>query len=436
MARAEALGRGAPFVARGGQLAGRFVDDEAAVGRRAAGSPDWSLIAVVLALTLLGLVFVFSASFAVGQQLFDDPRHFALRQLQGAALGGLAFLFFARIDYRRLRAFSPYIMAIAVLGLLAVLIPGIGVEQNGAKRWIQLGSAPPLQPSEFAKLAVVIYVAAWLTSRGDAIRHLTLGLIPFSLIVGVLGFLLMAEPDLGTSVAITAIAGIMFFVAGAAIRHIVALGLMGGGVLFGIVAIAGYGLDRFTQFVSAESDPEAGGFQVLQLLIALGSGGVTGVGLGESRQKFFYVPSAHTDGVYAIIGEEIGFIGTILVLLMFAFLAYRGIRIAQRAPDKFGTLLAIGIVTWITVQAFFNIGGITRTIPLTGIPLPFISFGSSALIATLAAAGLLVSVSRFTVARVDDGGPGQNGLRDFAMTPRPHLAGDAEESASDEGGET
>ena len=416
MARADALGPGAPFVGRGdAQLVGRYVADETAVGRRAAGSPDWALIATVLTLTLLGLVFVFSSSFAVGQQLFDDPRHFALRQLQGAALGALAFLFFARIDYRRLRAFSPLIMIVAVLALMAVLVPGIGLEQNGARRWIQIGSAPPLQPSEFAKLAVVIYVAAWLASRGGAIQHVSLGLVPFSLIVGFLGFLLMAEPDLGTGITITAIAGLMFFVAGAAIRHITALALLGGGVLFSIVAVAGYGMDRFTQFVSAEQDPEAGGFQVLQLLIALGSGGIRGVGLGESRQKFFYVPSAHTDGVFAIIGEEIGFIGAILVLLLFAFLAYRGIRIAQRAPDKFGTLLAVGIVTWITLQAFFNIGGITRTIPLTGIPLPFVSFGSSALIATLAAAGLLVSVSRFTVARLDDSG-GAPSLKDFGMT--------------------
>ena len=401
MARAEAFGPGAIPDA---QVVGRYVEDEAAVGRRAAGSPDWALIATILTLTLIGLIFVFSSSFAVGQQLFGDPHYFATRQLQGAALGAIAFLFFARLDYRRLRAFSPLIMIVAVVGLMAVLVPGIGVEQNGARRWLQFGSAPAVQPSEFAKLAVVIYVAAWLASRGDAIRHLSLGVIPFSVIVGFLGFLLMAEPDLGTGIAITFIAGIMFFVAGAAIRHLAALGLLGGGVLFGIVAVAGYGLNRFTQFVSAEADPEAGGFQVLQLLIALGSGGVTGVGLGESRQKFFYVPSAHTDGVYAIIGEEIGFIGTILVLLLFAFVAYRGIRIAQRAPDSFGTLLAVGVVAWITVQAFFNIGGITRTIPLTGIPLPFISFGSSALVATLAGAGLLVSVSRFTVNRSQDGG--------------------------------
>ena len=405
MARAETFAPGALAGAQQGapaQLVGRYVDDEAAVGRRAAGSPDWALVAGILALTLIGLIFVFSSSFAVGQQLFNDPHYFATRQLQGAALGAIAFLFFARLDYRRLRAFSPLIMFVGVLGLMAVLIPGIGIEQNGARRWLQFGSAPPVQPSEFAKLAVVIYIAAWLASRGDAIRHLSLGVVPFSVIVGFLGFLLMAEPDLGTGITIIFIAGIMFFVAGAAMRHIAALGLLGGGVLFAIVAVVGYGLDRFTQFVSAEADPEAGGFHVLQLLIALGSGGVTGVGLGESRQKFFYVPSAHTDGVFAIIGEEIGFIGTILVLLLFAFIAYRGIRIAQRAPDTFGTLLAVGIVTWITLQAFFNIGGVTRTIPLTGIPLPFVSFGSSALVATLAGAGLLVSVSRFTVGRSDD----------------------------------
>ena len=367
-------------------------------GRHIAGAPDWPLIATAVALTLLGLIFVFSSSFAVGERLHGDPHHFAIRQLAGAGLGALAFVFFASIDYRRLRAWSPLLMALAVLGLLAVLVPGIGVEQNGARRWVTVvGSLPPVQPSEFAKLAIVIYVAAWLASRGDAIRHVTLVVVPFSIVVGLVGFLIMAEPDLGTAIMISLLAGAMFFVAGAALRHILVLTVLGGSVLFGIIAILGYGLDRFTQFISAESNPEAGGFQILQLLIALGSGGVSGVGLGESRQKFFYVPSAHTDGVFAIIGEEIGFVGAVLVLLLFAFFAYRGIRTAQRAPDTFGVLLATGVVCWISLQAFLNIGGITRTIPLTGIPLPFVSFGGSALVATLAATGLLVSVSRFAL---------------------------------------
>lgn len=388
MARADAYG--IPLIGKR--------DEE--TGKRLAASPDWSMVATILALLVVGLIFVFSASFAVGQQLHGDPRFFAMRQLAGAGMGLVGFVFFARLDYRRLRVVSPLIMAVAIVMLLAVLTPGIGVEQNGARRWFQIGSLPPLQPSEFTKFALVVYIAAWLASRGDAIRHVSLGLVPFAVIVGVLGALIMAEPDLGTALTIAVIAGAMFFVAGAALRHIGTLLVMGGSVLFAIIAGAGYGLDRFTQFVSAESDPEAGGFQILQLLIALGSGGLNGVGLGESRQKFFYVPSAHTDGVFAIIGEEVGFLGAIVVLALFAFLIYRGTRVAMRAPDAFGSLLAWGVVTWLVTQTFFNIGGVTRTIPLTGIPLPFISFGSSALIAVLAAAGVLVSVSRYAQAPV------------------------------------
>ena len=388
-------------------------------GERHGGAPDWPLIAAIVTLTLIGLIFVFSSSFAVGQQLFGDPQHFAMRQLLGAGIGAIAFSFFAYFDYRRLRFWSPIVMAAAVLLLLAVITPGVGFEQNGARRWIQIGSAPPVQPSEVAKLAIVIYVAAWLTSRGDAIRHVTLGVIPFAAIIGFVGFLIMAEPDLGTAVTITVIGGGMFFVAGAALKHILVMAVSGAGVLFAIIGIFGYGLDRFTQFVSAESNPEGGGFQVLQLLIALGSGGLTGVGLGESRQKFFYVPSAHTDGVFAIIGEEVGFLGAGLILLLFVFLIYRGLRIAQKAPDQFGTLLAVGIVIWLATQAFFNIGGVTRSIPLTGIPLPFISFGSSALISTLAGAGILVSVSRYSIERNEpkhDGGPARR-LRDYVRPP-------------------
>lgn len=408
---------------------GRLAEE---TGRREAGAPDWPLIATIVALTLIGLIFVFSSSFAVGERLYGNPQYFAGRQLMGAAFGAVAFLVFASIDYRRLRRLSPLIMAIAVLMLLAVIMPGVGVEQNGARRWIQFGSAPPVQPSEVAKLAIVIYVAAWLVSRGDAIQHVTLGVIPFSVIVGFIGFLIMAEPDLGTAVTVTVIAGGMFFIAGAALRHILAMSLTGGAVLFGIIGLFGYGLDRFTQFVSAESDPEAGGFQILQLLIALGSGGLTGVGLGESRQKFFYVPTAHTDGVFAIIGEEVGFIGALLVLALFAFLVYRGLRVAAKAPDQFGALLAMGVVIWIATQAFFNIGGVSRTIPLTGIPLPLISFGSSALVATLAGAGLLVSVSRFSIERPDTALTSEKRrLRDYVIA-RPRAVGAAGDGGDEE----
>lgn len=361
-----------------------------------AGSPDWLLIGGVLGLTLVGLIFVFSASVAVGQQTYGDPHYFATRQTAGAAIGLIAFLALARLNYRRLRGISPLILLAAVVLLIAVLLPGIGLERNNAQRWIQVGSLPPLQPSEFAKLAVAIYLAAWLASKGENVRHVSLGVVPFASMVGFFGFLIMAEPDLGTALVIVVMAGAMFFVAGAALRHILTLSLIGGGVLFGIIAVFGYGLNRFTQFTSAESDPQGAGFQILQLLIALGSGGATGVGLGESRQKYLYIPSAHTDGIFAVIGEELGLIGTGLILLGFCLIAYRGVQIARRTQEPFGQLLAVGIVSWLVIQALFNMGGITRSIPLTGVPLPFVSFGSSALIATLAASGVLVSISRFT----------------------------------------
>ncbi len=403
MARADAFG--VPLVGR----------REEEAGRRQATTPDWGLIAGVLGLTTVGLIFVFSASFAVGQRLYGDPEFFATRQIAAAAIGLIGFVVLARMDYRRLRGLSPLILLVTVLGLVAVLAPGVGFEQNGATRWIQIGALPALQPSEFAKLGMIIYVAAWLASRREAIQHISLGVVPFAVMVGFFGFLIMAQPDLGTSLVLMLAAVAMLFTAGAALRHMAALGLIGSGVLFGIIYVFGYGLDRFTQFVSAESNPEAGGFQILQLAIALGSGGITGVGLGESRQKFFFVPSAHTDGVYAIVGEELGFIGAMAVLLIFLYVAYRGIRITMKAPDTFGALLGVGIVSWLMLQMCFNIGGITRTIPMTGIPLPFISFGGSALIASLAAAGVLVSISRFTLDGEDpDTQRGGGRRRDYA----------------------
>jgi cell division protein FtsW len=291
------------------------------------------------------------------------------------------------------RLSSPIIW-ISLLLLAAVLIPGIGHEENGATRWIQIGSLPALQPSEFAKLAICIYVAAWLAAKGDEIRRIPLGLAPFCMIIGVIGGLLMLEPDLGTFAAIACTGVVMFFLAGAAIRHMFILLVGGSAVLFAIVAGAGYGMERIRTFFNAEEVAQEAGFQIINLVSTLGSGGLTGVGLGASRQKFFYVPSAHTDGVFAIIGEETGMVGALIVLSIFSLLIYRGIRAGMRAEDRFGTLLAFGIVAWFALQAFFNVAGVMRTIVLTGIPLPFLSFGSSALIASMAAAGILVSISR------------------------------------------
>ena len=362
--------------------------------RTAAGSPDWFLIGSVLALTFIGLVFMYSSSFAISLELHGETEYFAKRQLLGAGIGAVAFIACSLIDYRVWRRLSPLIILAALILLVAVLVPGIGYSQSGARRWIQIGSLPALQPSEFAKLAIAIYVAAWLASKGDDIKRIPLGLLPFAMIIGFVGFLLMAEPDLGTFVAIAAMGVVMFFLAGASMRHMAVLAAGGVSVLLGIVFVVGYGMERIRAFLSAEEMAQEAGFQIINLVNTLGSGGLTGVGIGASRQKFFYVPSAHTDGVFAIIGEETGILGAMIVLSLFGLLVWRGIRAGMHASDRFGMLLAFGIVSWLGLQTFFNIAGITRTIVLTGIPLPFISFGSSALIATLAASGVLVSISR------------------------------------------
>ena len=362
--------------------------------RRPASPPDWVLVGAVLALVFIGLIFVFSSSFAISQELHGNTRHFAIRQLIGAGIGLTAFILLARVDYRIWQRLSSPIIWVSLLLLAAVLIPGIGHEENGATRWIQIGSLPALQPSEFAKLAICIYVAAWLAAKGDEIKRIPLGLAPFCMIIGVIGGLLMLEPDLGTFAAIACTGVVMFFLAGAALRHMFMLFVGGSAVLLAIVAGAGYGMERVRTFFNAEEVAQEAGFQIINLVSTLGSGGLTGVGLGASRQKFFYVPSAHTDGVFAIIGEETGMLGAMIVLTIFAVLIYRGIRAGMRAEDRFGTLLAFGIVAWFALQAFFNVAGVTRTIVLTGIPLPFLSFGSSALIASMAAAGILVSISR------------------------------------------
>ena len=359
-------------------------------------APDYGLFAVVAMLLVLGLVAVYSSSYALGFAQFDDANYFIKRQAVWAALGALGLLFTMNLNYHLLRRLAPLLMIAAIAGLVAVLVPGIGVEQNGAQRWVGIG---PLvgQPSEFAKLAVLIYLAAWLAAKGEQVKDLALGVFPFIFMVGLVGALIMLEPDLGTAMMVGVITGSLFFVAGARLKHLLVLAattVSMGGVL---ILTAGYRMDRILSFTSAEADPSGLGFHTLQLLIAFGSGGWTGLGLGVSRQKFFFVPGSHTDGILAIIGEELGFVGVMAVLLLFALLLWRGMMIARRAPDTFGALLATGIVAWFGFQTLINVGGVTRMIPLTGIPLPLISAGGSALATMLVAVGVLLSVSRYTV---------------------------------------
>lgn len=365
---------------------------QAAVRRHA---PDYGLLTTVLVLLIVGLIFVYSSSYVLAEVEYGDPNHFIKRQMMFAVLGLIGLVAVMQFDYRHLRRLSPLLMLGALFGLAAVLVPGVGVESNGALRWIQIGPLPPVQPSEFAKLAVLIYMAAWLASRGDALQNFSLGVLPFVGMVGLVGALIMLEPDLGTTVMVAVITGTLFFIAGARLIHVVALA--GSGVVMGTLLIltGGYRMDRILSFTSAESDPTGVGFQTLQLLVAFGSGGVWGLGLGVSRQKFFYVPGSHTDGVLAIIGEEIGFVGVLVVLGLFLVLFWRAWLIMRRAPDVFGSLIAAGVLSWFAFQLLLNVGGVTRLIPLTGIPLPLLSAGGSSLMVSLVAIGLLLSVSRY-----------------------------------------
>ncbi|MEE8337986.1 MAG: putative lipid II flippase FtsW [Dehalococcoidia bacterium] len=358
-------------------------------------APDYALLAVVASLLVVGLIAVYSSSYPLGFAQYGDSNFFIKRQAIAAAVGLVGLIVAMNLDYRLLRRLSPLLVLGALFALIAVLVPGVGVQQNGAMRWIELGPLPPFQPSEFAKLAVLVYMAAWLAAKGEVVKDIALGVLPFVTTVGLIGVLILLEPDLGTTVMIAAITGTLFFVAGARLTHVVALFGTSAAMAAGLVLVGGYRIDRILAFTSAESDPSGIGFQTLQMLVALGSGGIGGLGLGVSRQKFFYVPGSHTDGVFAIIGEELGFIGVVFVLALFALLIWRGVQIARRAADPFGSLLAIGVVAWIGFQLVLNIGGVTRSMPLTGIPLPFLSYGGSAMVATLLAIGVLLSVSRY-----------------------------------------
>jgi cell division protein FtsW len=353
------------------------------------------LLVATAMLVITGLLAVYTSSFAVGYHEFGDTNYFVGRQAVFALLGVIAMVVFMRLDYNRLRAWSVPMLLLALAGLIAVLVPGLGVERNGAARWLELGPVS-FQPSEFAKLAVIIYIAAWLASRGKDIHQFSLGFVPFVLLLGIVGGLIIAEPDMGTTIIIFVTASTLFFVAGAPLSHLGLLIAVGGAISYAVILQRDYQMDRLAMFVNPQSDADGSGFQIIQLLVALGSGGPLGLGWGEGKQKFFYVPGSHTDGVFAILGEEVGFIGLMAILGLFGFFIYRAALVTLRSRDRFSMLLCIGVIAWISAQTLINIGGITRTIPLTGVPLPFLSYGGSSLIMLMAAVGVLLSVSRYS----------------------------------------
>jgi|TARA_B110000263_G_C15311042_1_gene513247 cell division protein FtsW len=345
-------------------------------------------------LLIIGTVSIYSASYAIGYLEYQDSYFFLKRHLIYTGLGLSSMYIFSKFDYRLLARLSPLIMILAVILLFLTIEPHTSMEINGAKRWVKIPFIPSFQPSELSKLAIIIYISAWLSSRSDKDIESLPALISFIITIGSVGFLIMLEPDLGTTLLIAAVTGSIFFVAGAKLSHIIALCISSLVSLIMLIAVKGYGLTRIMSFLSAESDPSGAGYQTIQLLIAFGSGGLTGLGLGSSRQKFFYLPASHSDGILAVIGEELGFIGVFLVIILFLVLAWQGLKIANKASDEFGSLLATGISLMIIFQVLLNVGGISRSIPLTGIPLPMISSGGTSTIMTLTAIGILLSIDK------------------------------------------
>jgi cell division protein FtsW len=359
---------------------------------RGLGAVDGWLFVGLTALCAFGLVMVYSASEVLAYQQTGNPSYYFERQIAFLALGALGMLVLARTDYHHLLRFSRPIGLVTVLLLLAVLVPHVGVQANGSRRWFDLGPVQ-LEPSAIAVLAVIVVLGRWLSERGDLVRSWR-GIRDYCLLLAIPVLLVLAEKDLGSTIVLASVGGLLLFLAGARFRHLLALLAAGGGIGWLAVAAEPYRLSRLTCFgQSVMSDPLNACWQGVQALYGLGSGGLTGVGLGNSIQKYSWLPEAHTDFIFAIIGEELGLIGTAGVVLAFTFLAWRGVRASLRAPDRFGSLLAGGVTAWICVQAFINVGAVTALIPTTGIPLPFISYGGSALLMNLAGMGLLCNVS-------------------------------------------
>ncbi|MCR1898020.1 stage V sporulation protein E [Irregularibacter muris] len=356
---------------------------------------DFIIIFSVVLLTSLGIIMVFSASQYSAGIRFNDDFYFLKGQLRWAVLGFIVMGVASKFPYKKLRKFSKIILLICIILLIVVLIPGLGRNVKGATRWIGIGPFT-LQPSEVVKLGMIIFMADSLSKKREEIRTFSKGILPYLALALLVCGLIFVEPDLSTSVVVAGIIFAMMFVAGANLKHIVGLGSLSIPVLGVLIATASYRLKRFTSFLNPWEDIAGDGYQVVQSLLALGSGGLFGQGLGNGKQKLLYIPEAQNDFILAHIGEELGLIGTVTILFLFMLLIWRGIRIALHAPDMFASLFACGIVFMIGFQVLINVAVVTSFMPVTGMPLPFISAGGSSLVFLLGGIGVLLNISRYT----------------------------------------
>jgi cell division protein FtsW len=375
-----------------------------AVLKRDRHQVDYTILVAVIALIAIGILMVYSSSAMKAYLEDDDTLAIVGPQIGWAALGVAAMAGMMRVDYRYLRFLSVpgYVFALVIL-VLVLALPETGplraISVGGSARWLQIGPLPALHPAEIAKLALVVYLAHWFAKRGTKISGLWTGTIPFLIIVVPFVALVFKEPDLGTTMVIGLTAFVMFYLAGANLLHVGAMIVLALGALVA-VGLRGYQFERIQAWLNPWADPMGKGFHTIQGLLALGLGGILGAGLGESRLAGgLFLPNASNDYIFAIIGEEFGLVGATIVIGLFVVLAYSGIRVALAAPDTFGALLAAGITGWLCIQAFINIGVVVTLIPVTGVTLPFISAGGSSLTISLAAVGILLSISRETVER-------------------------------------
>lgn len=357
-----------------------------------------ALAFLIAVFNLLGLVMVMSASSVVALDEYGSSWYFVLRQAAWAGAGVVALVVIARIDYHRWRRYAGPFLLVSLVLLGLVLVPGIGVGANGATRWIGVGSLT-IQPSELAKLALLIWVADLLSRRAAYMHNTRATLRPVIVVLATAATLVMLQPNLGTTIVLAAIALALCFVAGAPAGPLAGWSTFGLAAATGLALAAPYRRARVLTFLDPWADPMDKGYQNIQSLVGVASGGIFGSGLGASRAKWGYLPYAHSDFIFAIIGEELGLVGATVVVGLFVLLAIIGVRIALHAPDRFGLLLAAGVTAWFCVQAFVNIGAVIGILPITGVPLPFVSAGGSSLLFGMAGAGLLLAVARQATVR-------------------------------------
>ena len=359
--------------------------------------PEYGILVAIVALAAIGILMVYSSSAIKSFLQRDDTFAIVGPQILWASLGIVAMLVMMRVDYRWLRVASIPMFVVGVAALILVFVPMFQRVVGGSARWLVIGPLPGVHPAEFMKLALVVYLAHWFAKRGSAVRGLRSGTVPFLVIVVPVVVLVLLEPDLGTSSVLAFTAFTMFFLAGANVLHLVGLGLAAVPMV-ALMFLRGYQMDRITAWLDPWADPVGIGFHSIQGYLALALGGLFGAGLGESRLAGgLFLPNAFNDYIFAIVGEEFGLLGGGLVIVLFLAFGYLGIRTSLGAPDTFGAMLAAGVTAWICLQAFINIGVVVGLIPVTGIPLPFVSAGGSSLIISFAAVGILLSESRETV---------------------------------------